>query len=720
MWRQRRKMKAVEMMRVCTTEVGPWMVVLGCFVNYAVLTGYLKSSGVLFVELLRKFQGTASHAALLFGLRGAIFSVTGLYVMNVIVARLGVRKTVLIGAVLLALSAILSSFANDLTSLICIQSLLLGTADAMLLTPGEVLMGSYFRRRRSLAIAVAKCGASVGSVAVPPLMAYLLAEYDLRGALLLMGGLCLHSLPATLLLRPVSHLTRNRKRNSGNAVSLSYQNSSAPAHVRQYSKQTATVSTLEKQTSLQILPFFSDRRQAERLGHVGKDSKSHADDFHVLKESANESSKQSIGDVCNDKEACSCDRVVFADEINVSQTPWSSCNSGNYPQGTRNTLLDDTRASNKTCSEISSNHPERWNSESKVSPQTERKTSSNGGDNPEVTKNTLLCMRTSEKTFSQVRHANGKHKRRTSSESDVSPKTKEKTPCNVGNNSDGTKNTLLHVCTSQETCSEVRRPNGNHQERTADAESDVSPENGEKATRTTTTCCHRNHSDDSCAKRFLTCLVRPLLMLDFSLFHRPLFRLLVLFFACSTVVNITVDYLPAIATEQGVSEQQAALLLSVIGGLDFVCRLATGFIADLRKIRVSTMIIISCLILGLANQFVRFLTSFPLFLGLAVLQGMLGGVTHSLMPILIIEFVGLDNLGKGLGFLQLVSGAFVAGFFPLLGYIRDVTGSYVAVYHVIGSGILTAGALLSCEGLVKRCTTNSDENRTKRQNSAKI
>nr|KAG5689976.1 hypothetical protein BaRGS_033657 [Batillaria attramentaria] len=102
------------------------------------------------------------------------------------------------------------------------------------------------------------------------------------------------------------------------------------------------------------------------------------------------------------------------------------------------------------------------------------------------------------------------------------------------------------------------------------------------------------------------------------------------------------------------------------------------------------MIIISCLILGLANQFVRFLTSFPLFLGLAVLQGMLGGVTHSLMPILIIEFVGLDNLGKGLGFLQLVSGAFVAGFFPLLGYIRDVTGSYVAVYHVIGSGILTA------------------------------
>ena len=57
-------------------------------------------------------------------LRDPLF--TGLFVMNAVVGQLGCRKTVLIGAVLMCLSAILSSLANELTLLICLQAVLLG------------------------------------------------------------------------------------------------------------------------------------------------------------------------------------------------------------------------------------------------------------------------------------------------------------------------------------------------------------------------------------------------------------------------------------------------------------------------------------------------------------------------------------------------------------------------------------------------------------------
>ena len=62
----------------------------------------------------------------------------------------------------------------------------------MLISPGEVLVGAYFKRHRSLALSLAKCGASIGNITVPPLVTFLLQEYGLAGTLLLYGGVCLN------------------------------------------------------------------------------------------------------------------------------------------------------------------------------------------------------------------------------------------------------------------------------------------------------------------------------------------------------------------------------------------------------------------------------------------------------------------------------------------------------------------------------------------------
>lgn len=168
-------------------------------------------------------------------------------------------------------------------------------------------------------------------------------------------------------------------------------------------------------------------------------------------------------------------------------------------------------------------------------------------------------------------------------------------------------------------------------------------------------------------KCLLRCPRKAVFMLDFSLFRSPIFRLLLLYTMTSPFVNITLDYLPALASENGVSESRAALLLSIIGGLDLACRLCCGFIADLRILRVPTMIIISFVILAVVTQFVRFMTSFEHLVVLAVMQGIFGGVANCLVPVLIIEFVGLENMGKGIGFCQLASGASMAAIYPFLG-----------------------------------------------------
>ena len=57
---------------------------------------------------------------------------TGLFIMNAVVGRFGVRKTVLVGAVCLSLSAILGSLANDVTSLILSQAVFHGKHDHLM------------------------------------------------------------------------------------------------------------------------------------------------------------------------------------------------------------------------------------------------------------------------------------------------------------------------------------------------------------------------------------------------------------------------------------------------------------------------------------------------------------------------------------------------------------------------------------------------------------
>lgn len=155
--------------------------------------------------------------------------------------------------------------------------------------------------------------------------------------------------------------------------------------------------------------------------------------------------------------------------------------------------------------------------------------------------------------------------------------------------------------------------------------------------------------------------------LDFSLFRRPIFRLLFSCFFLFPVVNVTVAYLPVVARENNVSETHVANLLSIIGALDLVSRLGSGVIADRKLLRVSTMIVISFFTLGVTYQCVRFLTSFETFVVLAVIQGLLGSVVNCLIPVLIVDHVGLENMAKGIGFYQVAAGSFIAVVNPLLG-----------------------------------------------------
>ena len=71
-----------------------------------------------------------------------------------------------------------------------------------------MILNVYFDKRKSLANGIAMCGASIGQLVLPYLMAFLIDFFGLKGGLLLYSGLHLNIIPASMLMRPPSFYNR--------------------------------------------------------------------------------------------------------------------------------------------------------------------------------------------------------------------------------------------------------------------------------------------------------------------------------------------------------------------------------------------------------------------------------------------------------------------------------------------------------------------------------
>jgi MFS family permease len=146
-------------------------------------------------------------------------------------------------------------------------------------------------------------------------------------------------------------------------------------------------------------------------------------------------------------------------------------------------------------------------------------------------------------------------------------------------------------------------------------------------------------------------------------------------------------FLPPFARASGAGPVAASALISVIGGMSFLGRGGIGFISD----RLGALWLFKISVLLMAVSYLLWLpfTGYGWLIGFAALLGFGYGVRIALMPVVLIEFFGLGNLGAILGMFFTASGiSAVCG--PLLaGLIIDQTGSYrCGVAFALALGVL--------------------------------
>jgi MFS family permease len=117
--------------------------------------------------------------------------------------RIGTRKVVLAGSVLLGLGLAVASRATSQTAFLLSYGLIVGVAAGSFFAPMISAVMSWFERRRSLAVSLVSVGIGVAPLTLSPFAAWLVARTDWRTSQLVIAGLAWALLiPAALFVRP--------------------------------------------------------------------------------------------------------------------------------------------------------------------------------------------------------------------------------------------------------------------------------------------------------------------------------------------------------------------------------------------------------------------------------------------------------------------------------------------------------------------------------------
>ncbi|XP_025079306.1 monocarboxylate transporter 14-like [Pomacea canaliculata] len=191
-------------------------------------------------------------------------------------------------------------------------------------------------------------------------------------------------------------------------------------------------------------------------------------------------------------------------------------------------------------------------------------------------------------------------------------------------------------------------------------------------------------------------------VMNFSLMRNWMFRLILTYQTLGFTIGFVGLYFPSLAVRNGLSREEAALLISVIGGVDLFSKLTSGLVADLGCIRRTHLVAIALVITSVACHFTRFYTTFATLALFAVVFGLFAGVCPNLSTVVIIDLLGLEHLGKSMGLFLVVNSIFTTANHPLIGALVETTGSMILPFHYIGVCVFLGAILLLLEPCARR------------------
>jgi MFS family permease len=166
----------------------PWVVVAAVWVTLAIASGIYFSFPIFFVALLDDFGWSRGATAAAFSISSIVQGLLS-PVVGILVDRLGPRRVMLAGTVLLGGACLLASRIGSLWSLYLVTGVLAAAGVcAVSWVPTGALIARWFTDRRGSMMGLAFSGMGVGVLVVGPLAQWLIGTHGWRAAYLALGA----------------------------------------------------------------------------------------------------------------------------------------------------------------------------------------------------------------------------------------------------------------------------------------------------------------------------------------------------------------------------------------------------------------------------------------------------------------------------------------------------------------------------------------------------
>ncbi|CAC5415204.1 unnamed protein product [Mytilus coruscus] len=181
-------------------------------------------------------------------------------------------------------------------------------------------------------------------------------------------------------------------------------------------------------------------------------------------------------------------------------------------------------------------------------------------------------------------------------------------------------------------------------------------------------------------------------LVDCSLFKKPFMWIYALVYCFGRVPAAYLSiFIAPLAREMNTDNSRVAVLVALVNACDFIGMVMCGIITDRKIIKNHVTVILTLSSTSVCLMLTPLCKEFWHFVLLCIVSGIGAGGIFALTPTILIDFLGLENFRSAMGILVLLQGVSLGMSAPFMGFLRDVTGTYVtSFYFMAGCDFLAA------------------------------
>ncbi|XP_055602325.1 uncharacterized protein LOC129751075 isoform X2 [Uranotaenia lowii] len=661
-----------------------WVIVFASFMCNMIVDGIAYTFGVFlndFVVYFGEGKGTVAWV-------GSLLS--GMYlsagpVVSALANKYGCRTVCIAGSIISSAAFALSTLSTNVTMMMLTYGVMGGIGFGFIYLPAVVAVGYYFETKRSLATGIAVCGSGFGTFVFAPLANWLLANFDWKNSTLILAGIILNCAVFGAMMRPLTYpkedkdkmkplmqrmYEEKRMQMERGSIGGSYfmvqlpdgtmeKRLKAPLNADPGVHSSLALDQLAAQQggmhAVATLPTITESKVQEQNG--SSNSSSESSQIEMKKPLQKPRNNHSESDA-NEYGSNNLPR-------NASQPAFTSHQSG-IPKNGSVPTFDRVR---------------KHSTGERFKPSLAAIKASSRGDvdsNGDVRKTMHLKVSRGSVTGSKNNNADDFNENMYTSKASL----KADRPAMVRPLSrkdifySGSV-TNLKEFQSQKSLTNYRNSVISLTKFERDHAKDV-PADLEKGAEQYDLC---------------PCLALPQsfknalgAMMDVSLLKDPVFMMI----GISNIFGMAGLYVPFVylvdaAKLDGIEQNSASFLISIIGITNTVARIVCGYVADFPKVDALFMNNICLLISTFSVGLTPFCHSYASYVAMAISFGIAVAGYISLTSIILVDLLGLDKLTNAFGLLILFRGAATIVGSPLAGALYDATQTYSIPFYVAGA-----------------------------------